>query len=391
MASTASAGETPPAAPDPRLGEGLAGDGRVLSGNGLALAIVQPEFRAARDLLEALAAMQVPDLAVVLVSPRVLANLRDKEAEGTETMARLLLEGTPEGVAEGRRLLAQLDRPEPSLLLCLSIAEVVVRSAKEHGSALSYDRSLGLDPKATLFRGVGLDFRPSSMLRRDLIGLSPYEGTALALGDADWLHGRLEIGLVGLLGEGRVRWLLRPHLLLTEGVPAELDVLQHWPDVLVEQHSVAATQITVREDAIGLQLRAGAVSIARDRAEVYIELNLRMPEPIDPDRDHPYAIALRDRVVRTQLTLPDRQSVVFGGLMLRGRTRSRVGLPSVPAAFDAVLGGAAFRGEDRELVCIATVAIRPAVGRDTPGTHHARLLEDERLERLQSRPRPSTP
>ncbi|MGE0192570.1 MAG: hypothetical protein AB7T63_11080 [Planctomycetota bacterium] len=355
------------------------GDGREEG----VLSLVQPEFRTAEDLVEGLRSVGFEGLAVDLVSPRVVRDPRPGERGPQSAPGRLLLRGERPIVERARDWLDRLDRPEPSVRLCLALCEIARTGEWQKGAFLRFDKDLGATPQTTLFRGYTVDFRPEDVLRQDVIGLRPFEGTSAAFGEPDWLHGLLEMEISALLADGRGRWLARPHLLLTKGRPAELQVKNLLPQLLFRLPSAGGPQVAVGPLASGLTLKATALDIAPDRATIDLQLVLELPVRIERGDAPPGAYELRTRAVRTQLTLEDRRPLVFGGLVLKGRERSRTSIPAMPVTLDPILGGLAFEGLDRDVWFVATAAIRPAWFDVRTPSHHARRREDRRLARLQ--------
>lgn len=359
------------------------GDGREEG----VLSLVQPEFRAAEDLVEGLKSVGFEGLAVDLVTPRVQMDPLPGQREPRQVPGRLLMRGTRPVVERARDWLDRLDRPQPGVRLCLAICEIARSGEWQKGGFISFDKNRGTTSQTTFFRGYTVDFRPEDLLRQEVIGLSPFQGTSAAFGEPDWLHGLLEMEIDALLADGRGRWLARPNLILTEGQPAELEIKNLLPQLNLARQDANGPQVAMGTLDSGLLLRATALNVAPDRATIDLELVLALPVPVERADSPPASYELRTRAVRTQLTLEDRRPLVFGGLVLKGRERGRTSIPGVPVTLDPILGGLAFDGLDREVWFVATIAIRPAHFHVKMPSHHARRREDRRLERLhQERP-----
>ena len=346
------------------------------------LSLVQPEFRPAEDLVEGLKSVGFPDLAVDLVTPRVQMDPLPGQRQPRQVPSRLLLRGTRPVVERARDWLDRLDRPAPSVRLCLAICEIARSGEWQKGGFISFDKDRGTTSQTTFFRGYSIDFRPEDLLRQEVIGLRPFEGTSAAFGEPDWLHGLLEMEIDALLADGRGRWLARPNLILTEGQPAELEIKNLLPHLNLVRQNASGPQVSMGKLDSGLSLTATALNVAPDRATIDLKLVLAVPVPIERADSPPASYELRTRAVRTQLTLEDRRPLVFGGLVLKGRDRGRRSIPGVPVTLDPILGGLAFEGLDREVWFVATIAIRPAHFHVKTPSHHARRRHDRRLQRL---------
>ena len=301
------------------------------------LSLVQPEFRPAEDLVEGLKSVGFPDLAVDLVTPRVQMDPLPGQRQPRQVPSRLLLRGTRPVVERARDWLDRLDRPAPSVRLCLAICEIARSGEWQKGGFISFDKDRGTTSQTTFFRGYSIDFRPEDLLRQEVIGLRPFEGTSAAFGEPDWLHGLLEMEIDALLADGRGRWLARPNLILTEGQPAELEIKNLLPHLNLVRQNASGPQVSMGKLDSGLSLTATALNVAPDRATIDLKLVLAVPVPIERADSPPASYELRTRAVRTQLTLEDRRPLVFGGLVLKGRDRGRRSIPGVPVTLDPIL------------------------------------------------------
>jgi type II secretory pathway component GspD/PulD (secretin) len=350
-----------------------------------AMSLVQPEFRSAEELHRALLAVGLDGLAVDLVAPRVVLPPLPGQGEDRSALGRLLLRGQAGPVDAGRDWLDRLDQPDRSLRLCLAVAEIAATGERQLGGSLHFDKDLGATPQSTVFRRFAVDFRPEAVVRSAATRTGPFEGSTYSFGEPDWLHGLLEAEIHVLLEDGRGRWLARPNLVLTTGVPAQLEVINEIPRLLLARATGDAVDIAQAPEKTGLLLQATAVHVGVDRATIDLDITLRVPVQVEAADMAPNTFELRERRVVTRLTLEDRAPLVFGGLVLKGRDRRRNRLPAAPAALDPLFGGLAFQGLDREVWFVATIAIdRPPLVSAGP-THHARRREDRRLERLRAR------
>ncbi len=376
----------PPAAgpvPDDEDGE-LLPDGRLVSTGDGVVSLIQPEFCLAEDLVAGLRSVGFPTLSADLVAPRVVRPPRGKERGPQLVPGRLLLRGAPEVVNEARDWLGRLDRPARAVRLCLAICEIARGTEAQFGGRVLFDKNQGETPQTTVFRGFATDFRPADLLRQDFQGVRPFEGTRIAFGEPDWLHGLLEIEIDALLQRGRGRWLARPNLVVTKDAPAELEVRNHIPRLALQPYSPASGPVvTAPAQETGLKLQVTALQVGTDRATLDLVLILKIPVRIEDGAVPPGSFELRERAVRTRLTLEDRRPLVFGGLVVKGRERRRAGLPAAPAILDPILGGLAFEGLDREVWFVATIAISDVGhGEANAPNHHARRRDERRIERL---------
>ena len=192
------------------------------------------------------------------------------------------------------------------------------RDHAQHGTTLRFDKDALANPQTTLFRGVELDFRPSDLLMEGIVGTRPFEGTSWRFGEPNWLHGVLESTIHTLVKEGEARWVARPHLLLTEGAPASLEITSDVPRLLLTSASRTTTNFTSVGESTGLRVRATARRVSDDGAVLDLDLWLRVPFAVE-DANAPVAtFALRERHVTTRVHCADRKPRVIGGLTIRG-------------------------------------------------------------------------
>lgn len=335
--------------PPSHISDWIPEDGGVQVGaDGVARSIFQPEFRGVPSLLTGMAKYGLKGIVVKPLPPYV--HVHGAPAKAAPVPSRLLLVGPDEAtVRQARAILRRLDAPPRMAFVSILASEVRRSSRKESGGSLLYDRSTGSNPSNTVFRGFSTSFEPESYLRSNLTGVMPFEGTSVSFGDLDAGGGLFAYTLRMLSHVGCSQFIAWPNLVVSEGRPAVMESLRVVPQTLLT--SSASGSVSYIKEQVGLKLRLTAVRIGRETAVLDLDIWLRIPEEADDGLGLVGTLRLKQRQVRTRITLRDREPLMLGGLILHHARRSRRGLPRPKslAVLDPLHSALACEGRDTEI------------------------------------------
>jgi type IV pilus assembly protein PilQ len=305
--------------------------------DGQARSVFRPEFRGAPGLHVQLNEYGIPGLAAQLVAPLVaVPKAPGARQDPAPVMSRLLLRGPVAAVRRAREVLARLDAPRRAVFVSVLVSEVECWDRFNRGGSLNLDKGAGTDPKPTFFRGFSTQFEPDDYLRSTLTGASAFEGTTLRFADMDVPGGgAFEFTLRMLLKQGTAEFLAWPNLLCNEEEPGVMRALRIVPQVLLVERPADNPGFTVQNPEVGLVLIVKPLKIGVESARLELDVSLKLPEEIRDASAPPGSILLKERQVRTTLTVRDREPLLVGGLYIRRGERSRGGLPR-PAALSAL-------------------------------------------------------
>jgi len=370
-AGVAAAG-TEEAAPPPWLQPGW----KIQVGaDGQARSLYRPEFRSAPWLKQQLDQRKPVGLSAVLVTPLVaVARPRGAKVDPPPVLGRILLRGTAAAVTRARALLRGFDTAPRSVLVSVLVTEVVHHARKERGGSLLFDKAGSPASQGGLFRGFSTSFEPEGFLRSTLTGVTPFEGTSVTFGHDNVFGSAFETTLRLLQKEGEAEFLAWPSLLVNEGQPASIVATRIVPQVMLQDAKSGA--ISLQSEETGLKLRVTPRRIGHERAELDLDVWLRLPEEVTRTDVTPGTLRLKLRQVTTRVTVRDRESLLIGGIVLRGALRGRRGLPRPREldALDPLHSSLRREHEETEIVLLVRARIVPP-GRTpaelTPATYRA--------------------
>ena len=344
-----------PAEPSQRAPLLRAGGAVSVGSDGRARSLYQPEFRGAPWLKAQLGVHKLKGLRVDLVTPIVAVALPPGSRKPLPpTYSRLLLSGPKPAVLQARQILRRVDVAPRTAFVSILATEVRCWLRKNSGGSVLYDRGSGTSPSSTLFRGFGSAFEPDDYLRSTLAGTGPFEGTTLRFGDMNVEGGSFEYTLRMLYKQGEAEFLAWPNLLVTEGVPGSMESLRQVTEELTLGNRVGYSKLPV-----GLKLRVTPVRIGRETAVLDLDVWLQNSAAVVDSMAPPGSVILKGRQVRTRLTVRDREPLVFGGIVLGLRERSRNGLPRPKTleVLDPVFSSWMRDRRDTEIVFVVRVRI----------------------------------
>jgi type II secretory pathway component GspD/PulD (secretin) len=348
-------------APAALRGEEDPGTERILPlvGPSVDRVVVRPDFRHALDLREPLLGLGIAELNVDLVLPTVLV---ERGGKPVPAPGRLLLQGTPEGVARGREALRLLDAPEPAVVLHLVVAETRARGRRERGGSIALGRAAGTDPSGGVLRSARHGFEPESYLRATLSGARSAEGHFVAGAGTDPGLGAYAQVLRMLVRRHEARVVAKPSLVLRVGAPAALESLVQVPELALQASRPAVAVVAGQGLTTGWKLEAIARRVGNETAVVDLDLWIGLALPSQEPDAGPADLDYATRRFTTRVLLRDRETHVLGGIVLRSRTLGRTRLPILDA-LDPLGLLASGRSQGREateiLVLVGARILRP--------------------------------
>ena len=334
---------------------------RTVTKAGHARLLYRPEFRAARLLRDELRSVGIEGLGVELVGPRV-ARLPERPGARPPPpeLSRLALVGADAIVDRGLRHLLRMDRAPRGVSLSILVSEVRSQRLMARGNSFLYDKAGAPNPKETVFRGIESSFDPDAYLASSLSGMRPFEGTSIRLADPNTLGGAWEATLRMLLKQGHAEFLAWPCLRLTEGEPGRLESLEQLEVLQLHGATTAANpRVTKLAETVGLRLMATPVRVGVEEATLDIDLWFRLPELLENPDAFVGSVGLRQREVKTRVTVRDDTPLLLGGLFLRRRLATTKSIPGISRIkpLDAATNAADRRCVDTEMLLLVRARI----------------------------------
>ena len=233
-----------------------------------------------------------------------------------KTRNMLLFRGSGKEWANLLSVIEELDKPVPSVLIELLIAEVTLDDEQESGIGFLLKEGLGGD--------YGLDNATVSFGSR---GVSA-KGLSLTLNNAGDVRAALRL----FYDDSRITIRSRPRLLVKSGGSARLEVGNEIP--LISQRSESnlqregttdiVQQITYRKTGVILEIEP----VVQANGLVDLTISQQLSEARVADVSNVSGTpTILNRQIDTNLTLQDGGSLLMGGLISRSQSAGRVGLP----------------------------------------------------------------
>jgi type II secretory pathway component GspD/PulD (secretin) len=221
----------------------------------------------------------------------------------------LILQGSREAIDKAKNLLAQLDVPQPQIIIEAKVMDITDTGAKD----------LGID--------WGGEFGT-------LTTFSLTEDTSLT--EHSWQVGRMDRSpinlaarLKGIIQSGKGRVLANPNVLALDGKPASIFIGDEIKYVTrVDASENGQTVVTTETARVGVQLHC----ISRINSDGYITMNLHPEVSVIVDwkelRDVSLALPqISRRFVDSTVRIKDGDTIVIGGLIKDEEIKNMSGIP----------------------------------------------------------------
>jgi general secretion pathway protein D len=246
-----------------------------------------------------------------------------------ETSNALLLSANPRYFTEIKKLIDELDQPQPQVLIQVLLAEVSLDAARDLGIEWRFNASIGA---ADIISGTELGV-PAA--------LGPLSGLTAAVTGDDYT-----VLLRALEDEGRLEVLSRPQILTADNRPAAINIGQRVPFVTNTRITPENTTIsTVEYQPVGINLsvtpRIGIDGLVKmDIGTTNSALTLSSIE-VSPGVTAPI---INERRATTTVSVQSGQSILLGGLI---STTDDKRVRKVPVLGDLPVLGYLFRSSRR--------------------------------------------
>lgn len=235
-----------------------------------------------------------------------------------KTRNMLLFRGSGKTWADLLSVIDELDKPVPSVLIELLLAEVTLTDEQESGIGFLLREGLGGD--------LGLDRATLTVGSR---GVSA-KGLSLTLNNA----GNVRAALRMFYDDSRITIRSRPRLLVKSGETARLEVGNEIP--VISQRSESniqregttdiVQQVTYRKTGVILEIEP----IVQANGLVDLTISQQLSEARVADVTQVSGTpTILNRQIQTSLTLRDGGSLLMGGLISRGLSTGQIGLPGL--------------------------------------------------------------
>ena len=235
-----------------------------------------------------------------------------------KTRNMLLFRGSGKVWADLLSVIDELDKPVPSVLIELLLAEVTLTDEQESGIGFLLREGLGGD--------LGLDRATLTFGSR---GVSA-KGMSLTLNNA----GNVRAALRLFYDDSRITIRSRPRLLVKSGETARLEVGNEIP--VISQRSESniqregttdiVQQVTYRKTGVILEIEP----IVQANGLVDLTISQQLSEARVADVTQVSGTpTILNRQIQTSLTLRDGGSLLMGGLISRGLSTGQIGLPGL--------------------------------------------------------------
>ena len=235
-----------------------------------------------------------------------------------KTRNMLLFRGSGKVWADLLSVIDELDKPVPSVLIELLLAEVTLTDEQESGIGFLLREGLGGD--------LGLDQATLTVGSR---GVSA-KGLSLTLNNA----GNVRAALRLFYDDSRITIRSRPRLLVKSGETARLEVGNEIP--VISQRSESniqregttdiVQQVTYRKTGVILEIEP----IVQANGLVDLTISQQLSEARVADVTQVSGTpTILNRQIQTSLTLRDGGSLLMGGLISRGLSTGQIGLPGL--------------------------------------------------------------
>jgi type II secretion system protein D len=326
--------------------------------------VVNAKYRPATDLASAVRSFIDQEIAVLGEGDDQESRQRRMERQvsveaigSAEEGSSSLVVGTSRRAYDRTmRMINELDRPEPQVMISVTVAEVTLRDEVElgveiAGQDLTFSKSAVVGPNG-IIEGSDFDFVAGTAL--SAIGSGQGFNFTMTGEDFSFLFHALQIN-------DRLEVLSRPILMVRNGEEGNITIADSVP--IVESTRLAdtgQTQSTIGREDVGIILTAtpqispdGYVTIALTQEISNISgENIQLTEGVSSP-------VFSTRQVTTNVTVRDGETVVIGGLI---QTRESIGENKVPILGDLPVIGFLFRSSGvsksrTELLLVLTVDI----------------------------------
>jgi len=297
-----------------------------------------------------------------------------------DTSNALLLSANPRYFIQIRKLIDDLDQPQPQVLIQVLLAEVSLDAARDLGIEWNLNGSIGASDVL-----AGTDFGLSKLLTPPLpvpgrpvpSPLSPGSGLAAAVTGDDF-----SFIIRALEDAGRLEVLSRPQILTADNKPAAINVGQRVPFITNTRITEQNTQIsTVEYQSVGINLSVtprigsdgsvkmdiGTTNSALTSSSILISPGVNAP-------------IINERRATTTVSVQSGQSILLGGLI---STTDDKRVKKVPVLGDLPLFGNLFRSshkvmDRKELLILLTPQVLVNV-RNVSHTMDLDAMTDQQL------------
>jgi general secretion pathway protein D len=223
----------------------------------------------------------------------------------------LLIQGNPQQYQSILKLLRELDRPPRQILLEAKIYEVIMSGSFQAGVSATFQQRTGGERR----------------LLGSLAGASTQLQAGMLVGQARQLLAFLELRE----NSSNVRSISSPSLIATDSIPALINVGAQVPVLTGTIASIGSTNpvtqqgISARNTGVTLQVNArvnpsGVVTLIVNQ-EVSSQANSGSSSIPTP--------SFNQRVVQTQITLQDGDTIAIGGIINEDTTSTSQGIPGL--------------------------------------------------------------
>jgi general secretion pathway protein D len=291
----------------------------------------------------------------------------------------IIVEATPQYMAEVRRLVAILDVPPPQVMIQVTIAEVQLANAQEMGvetglqSRVLFNRNIGtqIGTAGVNNSTPGFNFNTTTPLPNAVVdpGLVGFQGLGnLGVGRASATQGvggfvfsaageSFTLLARALQAQGRIEVLSRPMVQVTDNQTGYVQVGQDFPYLSTANATVGVTTQNIDYRSIGVVMRVTPRVSADGKVLMRVEPQVSSVTPSAIQLGNGLqSPAFNVQTVQTTVLASDGETIVLGGLISKQDNRQENGIPffkNIPYV------GALFRYrtqavQKRELIIIMT-------------------------------------
>lgn len=248
----------------------------------------------------------------------------------------LVVVGDADTIAEIRRVVEEMDRPRPQVLIKVVFLEVQHTEGRDIGIEGAYGRNIGngvTNNLATAFGANGLNSIVTNVFpvgpAQSIPSLAP-GGTLPGAGLYQVLGSDFQATLRAIAQAGKAQLLSRPSILARDRQPATIQMGQNVPLITsVNYTQFGAQQNGVSYVSVGIILRVTPFITEDGLVQMIISpetssLNQNVTVPLSPGVNAP---AIDIRRADTVAVTPSGQTVVIGGLMASDKASSESKVP----------------------------------------------------------------
>ena len=243
---------------------------------------------------------------------------------GLDISDRIYIRDLPDNIEKIEKLIRELDKPLPQVLIEAKFIDAQVDITKELGFTWRWEKNLNEFDNAYIgVTSTGLGGSPEATDAFNLI----VAGTS----------GRdhyLEMGLQALAKEGKVNLLSSPTVTTSSGMKANVNVVVEIPYIEVtieEEEEKTVRKETVKFKEAGVKLEV--TPVVRKNGTIEISLHPKVTEVVDYFAYQPeegvtaYVPVMHTRETTTQVIVKDGETIVIAGLMQTWRRDDKKKIP----------------------------------------------------------------